>query len=106
MFFLMACFTEEFKTIEIFFFPTNYAFAVDIICFMMYFEVVSLPASGTSEVIPQTDKPFNLVPVAAIPQHRPIFRRSPPLVFQSRHLRKCFHMDYRQWRTLHFLLIQ
>lgn len=106
MFFLMANLTKKLHAFQMLFFTSNNAFAVFIIGFVMYLEVVSLPASGTSEVIPQTNKPFNLVPVAAIPQHRPIFRRSPPLVFQSRHLRKCFHMDYRQWGTLHFLLIQ
>ena len=102
MFFLMANLTEKLQAFQVLFFAAYNAFAVFVICFVMHFEVVALPASGTSEVVPQTDKSFNLVPVAAIPQHHPIFRRSPPLVFQSRH----FHMDFRRWSILRVLHVQ
>lgn len=99
MFFLMANLTEKLQAFQMLFFAAYNAFAVFVICFVMHFEVVALPASGTSEIVPQTDKPFNLVPIAAIPQHRPIFRRSSPLVIQSRHFRK----DFRQSSILHIL---
>lgn len=52
MFFLMTNLTKKLHAFQMLFFTSNNAFAVFIIGFVMYLEVVSLPASGTSEVIP------------------------------------------------------
>lgn len=94
--FCMTIFTKRYQTMQTFKFMPDNRYATYFVGFMMNFQAISLTAHLTAMPVTNAYFTLNFFPIGIILQTRPILRRPPLLVRQSRHFHPPFSTGFLQ----------